>query len=414
MIFFMENRLRDNSIDPRHVDVLDGVRALAVLIVMWFHLWQQSWLMPVFSVKAPAFLGGMVTVNLDFIPRAGFIFVDLMLLISGFCLFLPHARTMLLGEPVPDTATFFKKRAARILPSYLLCVLLATFAYSLPTGAFSSPQKFWTDFLSTATFTQVFFPSAFLDSKVNCVLWSVAVEVQFYLLFPLLARWFRKKPLLTYLAMVAVASVFIYGYALPRPNLYRMTTNQLPAFFGVYANGMLAAYLYVLLAKKVKRSAWLSVVATVVAVFSIWAIGMMEKTVTRDSSVQHWQMAYRYAFSLVLCVFLLSAALSARWFRFLFSNRVMRFFAAISYNLYIWHQWIAVRLVEWKIPRWSGTVPPNQAGNRVWQWQFTILVTLLSFLVATVLTYAFEKPIAKKLLAPRAQDIKEAFPSETV
>ena len=30
--------------DTRHVDTCDGVRALAILIVAWYHIWQQSWL----------------------------------------------------------------------------------------------------------------------------------------------------------------------------------------------------------------------------------------------------------------------------------------------------------------------------------------------------------------------------------
>lgn len=62
---------------------LDGIRAVAVLMVVWYHFWQQSWLMP---VAGP--------VNLDWMPRNGAICVDLMILLSGFCLFLPYARNM--------------------------------------------------------------------------------------------------------------------------------------------------------------------------------------------------------------------------------------------------------------------------------------------------------------------------------
>ena len=46
---------------------LDGIRAVAVLMVVWYHFWQQSWLMP---VAGP--------VNLDWMPRNGAICVDLM------------------------------------------------------------------------------------------------------------------------------------------------------------------------------------------------------------------------------------------------------------------------------------------------------------------------------------------------
>ena len=37
------------AVDTRHVGVLDGARALGVLCVLWFHFWQQTWLMPVYQ-----------------------------------------------------------------------------------------------------------------------------------------------------------------------------------------------------------------------------------------------------------------------------------------------------------------------------------------------------------------------------
>ncbi|MDO4573248.1 MAG: acyltransferase, partial [Clostridia bacterium] len=303
--------------------------------------------------------------------------------------------------------TFYKKRAARILPPYLLSVFVITLAWAIPTDAFGSVNKCLTDFFSTLSFTQTFFPTALLDNKINGVLWTAAVEVQFYLIFPFLAYCFRRKPLLSYAAMLAIAAAYIHGFALRNEALLRMTVNQLPAFFAVFANGMLAAYAWVWLSGRVERRAWLSALATLAAVGCLILIGHMEKTVTRVDPVQVWQLRNRFALSLALVAFLFSAALSARWFRWLFSNRVMRFCAAISYNIYIWHQWLAVRFVEWRIPGWSGEMRPNMAGNRPWQWGYTLLVTFASFAVAALLTYGFEKPILKKLLAPRAPEMEE-------
>ena len=36
--------------DAKHIDVLDGIRVLIILIVGWFHIWQQSWYSPSFTV----------------------------------------------------------------------------------------------------------------------------------------------------------------------------------------------------------------------------------------------------------------------------------------------------------------------------------------------------------------------------
>lgn len=76
--------------DTRHVDTCDGVRALAILIVAWYHIWQQSWLYPNLTI-------GGKTVSFDPLVRSGYIWVDIMILISGFCLYLPWAR-LTVGE----------------------------------------------------------------------------------------------------------------------------------------------------------------------------------------------------------------------------------------------------------------------------------------------------------------------------
>ena len=104
---------------PRKLEigVLYGFRALMVLAVVNYHIWQQSWLSQRVSL-----LG--LSTDFDFFTRSSYLFVDGMLLLSGFLLFLPYARQMMERTPVPDTRRFFLNRAARILPSYLFCVLV--------------------------------------------------------------------------------------------------------------------------------------------------------------------------------------------------------------------------------------------------------------------------------------------------
>ena len=73
----------------RHLPELDGMRVLMVFIVSWYHFWQQSWLTP-----------SIGRYSLDYLLRAGYMPVDGTILLSGFLLFLPYARTMMLGERV--------------------------------------------------------------------------------------------------------------------------------------------------------------------------------------------------------------------------------------------------------------------------------------------------------------------------
>lgn len=385
--------MQKNRLDPYRVDVVDGIRALSILLVLWFHVWQQSWLMPYIDLP---FLTG--TVSLDCVPRAGFLFVDMLLLLSAFCLFLPHARAMVYGDPVPSVGVFYRKRIARIVPSYWFSVLVIFLFFSLPSGAYAGDAKgMWADLLSTMTFTQTFIPQVLLGTKLNGALWTAAIEMQFYLLFPLLAYCFRKKTTLTYVVMVSVSMAYLFFFALPDTDKLRYLLNQLPGFFGVFANGMLLAYVYVLLSKHMKRRFWLSIPATLVSIGCVVLIVRMLKTAPFVTPVQAWQASHRFSQSIIFAVFVLSSALSVKAFRFLLSNRVMVFLAAVSYNLYIWHQWLSVRLKEWRIPYWEGETAPNFTGDMLWQRKYTWIVIGVSLAVATIVTYLIEKPLANKI-----------------
>lgn len=397
---------KSNAIDTKHIDVLDGVRALAILGVLWFHFWQQNWIMPYIKLPFLTKLGLPGTLSFDFLPRAGFLFVDCLLFLSAFCLFLPYARAALDGAPAPGVRLFFRKRAARILPSYYFSVLAILFFVAIPSGAYTSVSACLRDLLPTLTFTQMFFPNVLLATKLNGVLWTVAVEVQFYLLFPLLARAFMKKPGLTYVGMLAVSLAFLFGYVLNHQDSIRMTINQLPAFFGVFANGMAFSYLFVLLGKNGKRSRELSVLALAGLIAGLWLlVGMLKQAPTVDP-VQVWQAQHRYRLSLVFALVTVSAALTFSGVRWLFSNVVMRFLAAISYNVYIWHQWIAVQFKTWRIPYWSGDTPPNMTGDTVWKWKYTVLILVATFAAAIFATYCVEHPFAKRILK-RGEKAKE-------
>jgi peptidoglycan/LPS O-acetylase OafA/YrhL len=395
------------TIETGHIDVLDGIRALAVLGVLWFHFWQQNWIMPYLRLPFLKALGLPTTISLDFLPRAGFLFVDLMLFLSAFCLFLPYARAALDKTALPETRVFFKKRIARIVPSYYFSVLVILFAVSIPSGAYRSLQDCLGDLIPTLTFTQTLFPNILLGTKLNGVLWTAAIEMQFYLFFPLLARWFTKKPVWTYLGMVAISLLYLRGFALNNVDSIRTTVNQLPAFFGVFANGMAFSYLFALLARHAKRSVQMSALALCGLITGIWLLTGMLKAAPQVDPVHVWQAENRFRLSLVFALIVMSSALTFRGVRILFSNTVMRFLAAISYNLYIWHQWIAVKFKEWRIPYWSGETPPNMTGDRTWQWTYTALIMIAAFSAAILATYLVEKPLAKRILKPRTANVRE-------
>ena len=399
-----ESQSKSRTIDAKHIDVLDGVRALAVFGVLWFHFWQQNWIMPNFRLPFLESLGLPTTVSLDFLPRAGFLFVDWLLFLSAFCLFLPYARAALDGAALPGVRLFYRKRIARIVPSYYVSVLLILLCVAIPSGAYHSVRDCLHDLIPTLTFTQPLFPDLLIGTKLNGVLWTAAIEMQFYLFFPLLAWAFTKKPVWTYLGMLAVSIAYLWGFALQSPDTIRTTVNQLPAFFGVFANGMAFAFLFVWLSRTIKRSAQLSLLSLVGLVVGFWMLFQMMKAAPAVIPVQIWQAENRFQLSLVFALITISAALTFSGVRWLFSNVVMRFLAGISYNVYIWHQWIAVKLKEWHIPYWSGEKPPNMTGDVSWQWRYTAAIFVATFAAAILATYVLERPVGEWLLRRPQQE----------
>lgn len=395
----LNNKTDRTRIDTKRIDVLDGVRALAVFGVLWFHFWQQNWIMPYIDVPFLTRLGLPGTISLLFLPRAGFLFVDWLLFLSAFCLFLPYARAQMEQQALPDTRLFYKKRVARIVPSYFVAVLLIFFAVSIPSRVYTSAGEALKDLLSTLTFTQTLFSDVLIGTKINGVLWTAAIEMQFYVFFPFLAKAFAKKPVWTYLAMLAISVLYLRGFAIPHADSIRLTVNQLPGFFGVFANGMAMAFLFVLAGKHLKRSPQLSALALVGLVTGFVLLERMMSAAPETNPVQLWQAENRFLLSLVFALITISAALTFSGIRWLFSNKLMQFLSLISYNVYIWHQWIAVRLKEWRIPYWTGEQPPNMTGDVRWQWTYTALILIATFALAIAGTYLIEHPAAKRILA---------------
>ena len=106
--------MNNDEYDTKYIKALDGIRALSIMIIVWFHIWQQSWLMPIIG-----------NISLDFIPRFGFLLVDMMILLSSVCLFIPYARSKIYKEEIPSTKKFYIRRFARIFPSYYLSMIIA-------------------------------------------------------------------------------------------------------------------------------------------------------------------------------------------------------------------------------------------------------------------------------------------------
>ena len=215
----------------RYFAAADVLRILCIFTVAWFHIWQQSWLDPSFRIAGHYF-------DLQRIVRRGYMLVDLTLLLTGFLLYRPLVRA---EGKIADVKGFYYRRLCRILPCYLLAVLVAA-AFALARGRAVGSAPLWRDLLTHLTFTHTFSMDTYYWTSLNAALWTVAVEMQFYLIFPLLARAFGKRPALTFSLMTLAALVSRALVALHAHEL-SLWLNQLPCMLDLYALGMLAAHL---------------------------------------------------------------------------------------------------------------------------------------------------------------------------
>ena len=359
-----------------YVAAADFLRVFAVGLVACFHIWQQAWFDPNIRI-------GPLLIDLQGVIRRGYMGVDLMLLLSGFLLYLPVARS---GE-MPRSLEFYSKRLRRILPSYLFAVGVCALL-TLRDGPVYGAPPLWFDLATHLTFTYTFFRGTYLWSSLNVALWTLAIEMQFYLLFPLVGRAFLKKPWLTFAAMTAAALGFRAAIS-PLADV-SVLFNQLPAMLDLYACGMLAAHL---LAPRRRNGGWPYALGAALCLALVlqmmWAQSPMD---SRD--LNRLQMVWRLPLGALGGAFLWCGGQWGRRWERAAGNSLTKWCAAISYNFYIWHQYLAVKLKAWQIPPYL-LEPPQQYEGRSWQALYMLLCFLFAFAAAAAGTYLIEKPAGR-------------------
>ena len=381
---------------------LDGLRVLMIFIVSWYHIWQQSWLRP--------YIGSY---SLDYLVRSGYVWVDGTVLLSCFLLFLPWARAMADGTPAPDTMDFYYRRFRRIVPGYYFITLAVFFAIALPWGLYESPQFLVKDLATHLTFTFTFFYDTYVATPLGAAGWTLAILVQGYLLFPLIAGGVMRKPVLTLSLMAAVCLGF-RAWCIWALYDYTMVVNQLINFLDVYILGIAGAIAYVRLEKlrseqggKISRK-W-QAIATVVFIGVFWGLLSLLRVQASAGSypdIQKRQMMYRPVYGVCFTLLALSAPFSLAPLRKLLGNPVTKFLGGVSMNYYLIHQTVTVHLKRLKIPA-SESAEPHMSGELQWQMGYTALAFGISVLLAILVTYAVEKPAGKLLDKCRKKRLPE-------
>jgi peptidoglycan/LPS O-acetylase OafA/YrhL len=183
----------------------------------------------------------------------GYFGVHLFFVLSGFVLGLPFVRHYLGGESKPSIRNYFVRRLTRIEPPYVLnlIVCLALFAINTPPIYRDTIEHFLASlfYVHNAVYSK--------GSMLNGVAWSLEIEVQFYILAPLLAMLFLSARSVWLRRGILVAA--IYGCALFTQKVLWMTQNEalkmsLAAYLQYFLAGFLLADLHQ--SGALKRSNW--------------------------------------------------------------------------------------------------------------------------------------------------------------
>ena len=326
------------------IPALDGVRTLAVLLVMFFHAW---WVTP-----ERIALGAGATDQSIYYLWTG---VHLFFVLSGFLLFLPYARWIQGGRERPSARLFYKRRFLRIVPAYWASLVILSLAGPKTSGSLI-------DTLVHAVFLQNL--SQKTVYSINGVFWTMAVEVQFYAVLPLLAwalyllarrvgPWIALAIFVPALALVSASNVWLQSVPALAGNslIYNVALRPeaLTYWINIFGFGIACAMIYVAIQRngqvlsllKGRWSRW-SMERVATWAFALAALFWLALTFIPALHPTPWN---DIGFGLTYALALLGILFGSQLIRRPFEWRPVRFVGLISYSLYIWHL-VIMRLAE--------------------------------------------------------------------
>ncbi|MCD2441008.1 acyltransferase [Agromyces sp. SYSU K20354] len=231
----------------QRIQSVDGLRAVAFLAVFAFHTWEFAG-----RPEIPV-LSSVVSQNIR---------PDFFVVLTGFVLFLPFARRPERMDEFRTRAYVWRRMRRIVIPYYvalayavLLPQLLVVIMRLFGREASWQPMPSLGDWLSHLTFSHLFFAEHW--SSMNGSLWTMSLEMQLYLLFPLLLiaanRWGARALIIAIVVSVVfriAVALFVPGEAFPDQFLWSASgLGRLMEF----AAGMLAAIVAFKVVERIRR-----------------------------------------------------------------------------------------------------------------------------------------------------------------
>lgn len=360
---------------------LQGYRGLAALSTVVFHVWQQYYVYDAQGAHAPVdnpYVGALISLEV----------IDLFFVMSAYLLTLSYARAAIDGEDrTRPGRDFLFRRATRILPLYVIAVLLV---WSLRNPTLPGD---WRDLLEHLTFTHV------LDQKrIFYTLgptWSLSLEIAFYVTLvavgPLAIRVCRRlrtrraRVMLCAagcgaLYLLPVAWIAVAHHVLGIPHTHWPVYFGPQARFGGFAAGMGLAVLLVALGEKGRIGARQATALALMSAIGLYALSYFSAPENTWHTYYH-PLAALLWFALLYSTLHIRPSARPRWHGVLRADWLTGV-GLISFSLYIWHEPLMLALYD------AGAIPHSRAG-----FPLAVLIVLAAgMLVATVSYWAVEYP----------------------
>ena len=355
----------------KYLPSIDSLRAIAVIAVIIYHI------------------------DANYLP-GGFLGVDLFFVLSGYLI------SSLIIKEYKSTGTvnlynFYVRRARRLLPAVYFMITVVLIIITLFNGVLL--KKSYLDalfgYIYSSNWWYIFHKLDYFDSFGSQSpfkhLWSLAIEEQFYMFFPLIFLIFNRKSksnnsnsklnknfiyvVLSLILVSLIAHILLFDIN----NINRIYFGTDTRAFSLLV-GVVGAILYPMDRLSERTTKKDNMIYSIVSLVSILVlIGIMINT----SEYNTW--LYRGGFLLVAIIGLIIIISSGRQYTFmskLLSFKPFVFIGKISYSLYLWH-----------FPILVVTTPVSEIGNP--NLFYVTLRIILIFLVATGSYMFVETPIRK-------------------
>lgn len=341
------------SPEPKRIQILDGFRCLAVLLVILIHLGTS------YTSYYP--YGKQLTSNI--IIANGHLGVHLFFMISGFVIFMTLERCNNFFE-------FLIKRIVRLLPTLLFCSIVTFLVFRIfdAEHRFAHFHNALIDFVPSLTFSDLWIWNIIFHRQmeyIDGVYWTLSYEMKFYLISATIYYLNKNdffKNWLRYVCLV-LASYLCVTYFLPGATELRKLIKLclFPEYVVLFTLGM---YFYLLYSKRKLDKLVLPLLV---------ALTLVEMYITNHVLANTYILIFIGMFACFVY--------KPTWISII-SNRVFIAIGLISYPLYLIHSHIGVFLIT-QISVSSGLLNP---------YVLIILSTLTVMVIAYIIHHYIEKP----------------------